>query len=458
LRLSLTAYDGVDAAISHENDPVRVVWGNSVVGATLSKTFAARRSLFGISLGDSVAVAQRTSVSRFDAGLGAPNSFISGNNDVGDFRIGGSATAYGARLTQTVGYELATQRFAYTASGTLASAGDLFPIDSVRQHTRSASVYADELWRTSPRLLVDAGARVDAVAEHALGGVSPRIALKYFLTPSFAVTGGAGSYRQWIHSLGREEEPIEPLQFWVGSDASTPISRARDAIVGVERWVTPSRVVHAEGFYKRYDHLLVPNPFSDPTVHGDEFNVVGGTSYGADLLIRQLDVGGPFNGWVSYSYGVSSRVGADGVHYFPVQDRRHNMNAVGSWRDGAYVFGARLNVASGLPYTPVLGAFIVSRYDPITRRWVVDDGSSNQSPIASAHNSARLPWYDRLDLSVTRRSLVHGVVVTPYLSVMNVLNAHNPAAYFYDYEAFSPDRASFPNLPLMPTFGVTIAY
>jgi hypothetical protein len=41
---------------------------------------------------------------------------------------------------------------------------------------------------------------------------------------------------------------------------------------------------------------------------------------------------------------------------------------------------------------------------------------------------------------------------------MNVLNAHNPAAYFYDYEAFSPDRASFPNLPLMPTFGVTIAY
>jgi hypothetical protein len=457
-RIGLTAYDGVDATVS-DDDEFRVIWGNSVVGGTLSKTFARRPSLFGFSFGDSVTVEQHGSVSRFDAEVGVrTDDVIMGNNNVGDARVGGSVTARGTRFTHTIGYELAGQRFAYGATSTVTAAGDLFPVDSVRQRTHSTSAYADQLWRPSSKLLVDAGARVDAVGGHGLGGISPRISLKYFLKPTLALTAGTGSYRQWIHSLGREEEPVEPLQFWVGSDASTPISRARDAIVGVEQWVTPSRVVHAEGFYKRYNDLLVPNPFSDPAVHGDEFDVVDGSSYGADLLIRQLDVGGRFSGWLSYSYGVSTRFGADGAHYFPVQDRRHNLNAVGSWHVGAYTLGGRLNVSSGAPYTPVLGAFAPSRYDPVTRQWVIDDGSAHQSPIADVHNSARLPWYDRLDVSATRRMLVHGATVSPYLSVVNVFNSHNPAAYMFNFERLSPARTSFPNLPLVPTFGVTIAY
>jgi hypothetical protein len=106
-----------------------------------------------------------------------------------------------------------------------------------------------------------------------------------------------------------------------------PVSRATDGALGVEQWLTPSRVLHVEAFYKRYDNLLITNDISDPTVPGDEFAVAGGTSYGAEVLLRQLE-GGPFSGWLSYSYGLSTRVAADGDRFTPSQDRRHNLNAV----------------------------------------------------------------------------------------------------------------------------------
>ena len=458
LRLSLTGYDGIDEARTTVNDHVLVSWGNSIAGATLSRAFANHPSLFGIALGDSVVVEQRFSQSRFDARVFAPDELIDGYNRVLDTRTGGSIAAHAGGWTETVGYELAWQRFAYDANAQLGSLGDLIPFDSVAQRLHSTSAYIDEVWRASPSLLVEAGGRVDAVSGHALGGVSPRFSAKYFVTQDFALTAGGGSYRQWIHSLGREEEPIEPLQFWVGGDSTTPISRARDAILGAERWLSPWRFVHVEAYYKRYDDLLIPNPFSDPAVHGDEFTVAGGTSYGAELLVRQLDTGGPFSGWLSYSYGVSARVSASGERYFPVQDRRHILNFVGSWRTGAYTLGTRLNVASGAPYTPLLGSFVPSRYDPATQRWVTDPNGPQQAPLPGAHDGARLPWYDRVDVSVTRDGHIRGASVRPYLSVLNLLNAHNPAAYLFDFERRSPERVSFPNFPFIPTFGVSVAF
>lgn len=57
---------------------------------------------------------------------------------------------------------------------------------------------------------------------------------------------------------------------------------------------------------------------------GDDLVAQRGTSYGADVLLRQLD-GGPVSGWLAYTYTVSTRVSAAGVRFSPGQDRRHNL-------------------------------------------------------------------------------------------------------------------------------------
>ena len=334
--------------------------------------------------------------------------------------------------------------------------GGILPLDSLQFRNTSISLFADETWRPRPALIVEGGLRLDAVTPNGWSGLSPRFSAKYFLTPRLAITAGAGSYAQWLHSLGREEEPVQPFAYWVGSDATTPVSRAHDVTAGLEHWITPSRLLHVEAFYKRYQDLLMPNTKDDPLVDGDEFDRTRGTSYGVDFLLRQLG-SGPFTGWIGYSYALNSRVAPDGSHYYPTQDRRHNLNAVGSWRAGSYTFGARVNLASGLPTTPVIGGFVRSRYDATTHRWVATTATPTEESIQGPRNSARLPWYERIDLSVNRSGHLFGAEVSPYLSVVNVLNSRNPAAYIYSFTG-RPNRASFPNLPFIPTLGVSIAY
>jgi hypothetical protein len=452
VRLSATVYTGLDAVVRPDDDPsfLAGAWSNRVIGATLSKTLARRSFLLGA---DSLTIAQRVSNTQYDVHAAIPTVLFHAANRVSDVRTGGSVTLYRPHWTNEIGYELSSDQTSYYANGP-PGFGDVIPFDSLGQRSRTASVYGDVLWRPTSSLIVESGARVDALDGGRGSFVLPRLSLKYFLTPDMAFIAGTGRYAQWLQSLGREEELVQPFQFWMSS-ASAP-SVSHDVSVGVERWMSPSRLFHVEAFDKRYERLLVPTSGRTFDSPDDELVPESGTSYGADVLLRQLD-GGPFSGWLAYTYAVSTRVTADGVHFFPTQDRRHNLNLVGSWRTGVYTFGAHVHVESGAPYTPVIGAFARVVYDPSTGRWIRDPGDPSTQDITGAFNSSRMPFYDRIDVSVRRNGHIRGASFAPYLSIVNILNAKNPAGYLYDFTG-RPQRTSFPNLPFAPTFGVSLGY
>jgi hypothetical protein len=450
-RVSFTAYDGLDAAPGAS-------WGNSLIGATLARTIENRPRLFGIVPADSITLEQRLSVTRFGGHVDVPDELLHISNGATDTRAAGSVTVHESRWTHALGYELVRDKTSYHASAADVSFGDFVPFDSVDAASTTASTYVDELWRARPSLLLEAGLRVTDIQPSGWVGLLPRLSAKYFLGENTAISVAGGVYAQSMHSLGREEEPIRPLEFWVTGGASTPVSRALDATLGLERWLSPSRILHVEGFGKRYYDLLKPNLESDPRVPNDEFVNETGSSYGVDLLLRQLESrSSAFSGWLAYSYAFSTRSGPDGARYFPTQDRRHTLNLVGRWHVGAYSWGAHLNAASGIPITPVLGQFPRYRYDAITGRWGANGQSDENLP--GPYNSARLPWYTRADVSMSRTTRWFGLPATPYLSILNVFNTHNPAAYYYDSGSYGRrNQSTFPNLPFAPTFGVTIGY
>ncbi len=397
VRFAATAYDGVDeiARDGLESHDFAGAWGNRVFGATLSKTFA--HSVPG---GDSLALAQRVSTTRYDINADIPAALFSVRNRVTDLRTGGSVKLYRSDWTYEIGYELTSDDTRYVANGPSGQGlGEVIPFDSLSQRSRTGSVYGDALWQPASSLMVEGGLRVEAL-DNGRGVIAlPRLSLKYFLTRDVALIAGAGRYSQWMQSLGREEDLVQPFQFWMTSALAPSVSR--DLVAGIESWLNPSRVLHVEAFHKNYERLLVPNADQTFDVQGDEFVPVHGTSYGADVLLRQLD-GGSFSGWLAYSYAISTRVTADGEHYFPSQDRRHNLNIVGNRRVGAYNFGARIHLSSGAPYTPVIGAVGRVVYDPITSRWVRDPSDPAAQNIPGVFNSARVPFYDRVDVSVRR--------------------------------------------------------
>jgi hypothetical protein len=450
IRLAITGYEGVDRL---DGDPsvyegdYWVSWGNTVLGMTLSKTFRTGQRW----LGDSVTVEQRISQSRFDSRVDLSQAFVL-HSGVNDRRVGGMMTVFTPRHAVGIGYELMSQYLAYSSTYPVP----FIPVDSLGQRTRSASLFVEDLWRPMPDLLVQAGARVDALDAPRHTMLLPRISAKYFLDDNLAITAAVGEYAQWVRSLSREDVPLRPLDFWVLSNDRTPVSRAWHYVAGVEQWLNPRRLLRVEGFYKQYHQLLESNPRDDAMMRGDELLPVAGSSYGVDVLLRQFE-GRRFTGWMAYTYGVSSRRDADGRRYFPAQDRRHELNLVGSWRVRSYTFGARMHAASGTPYTEVFGEWRRRQYDPAEQVWRSGDGLNTQY-LVGERNGGRLPLAHRLDLSVSRTGRLFGASFSPYVSVMNVYSAPNVFAYSFNFAKSPPTRIGLPQPPIAPTFGVSIVW
>ncbi|HTI63821.1 MAG TPA: carboxypeptidase regulatory-like domain-containing protein [Gemmatimonadaceae bacterium] len=464
--LAFTMYDGRDAldanmatlGDSTSADPaagtIRFGWGNTIAGATLTKTLASRdrRGFTRALLGDSTTLEQRASISTFSTMLDLGAGSLTLHNSVADRRLAGSITAHTGAHDRTYGYDVARYGIGYDAS---ALHGDTRLYD-LRQRPTSAAGYVDDLWRASPSWLVEAGLRGEALTGSGWLGVSPRLSVKHFLSPDFALTAAVGQFTQSTHSLAREDLPVRLFDFWVSSDSAIPVSRAWHYIGGAERWFGGSRYARVEGFYKRYDRLLEANPQEDPGVHGDEFLPVAGESYGADFMLRQLERG-PFSGWVSYTYAVATRV-RDSLHYFPGHDRRHDLNVVANWRLAKYVLGVRFGYASGTPYTDIVGQIVRRVYDPGTNEYGTRGGGSQLMFIGGARNGQRLPATQRLDIDLTREFQVRGASVAPYLSVVNAYNARNVFLYVFDYTTSPPTRQAISQFPFLPSAGVTIHF
>jgi hypothetical protein len=464
--LSLTAYDGhdaLDADIATFGDSstadagggtFRFGWGNAVYGATLTHGIARRdrRGIARLVLGDSATLEQRLSVSAFSTSLDLGAGALTLSNRVMERRAGGELMAHAGAHDRAIGYDVATYDVAYDA----ASEQTDTPLYDLKQHPTSASLYVDDLWRVSPSLLLQTGLRAEALTGRRWAALSPRFSAKYFLTPDFALTGAVGRFSQWTHSLAREDVPVRLFDFWVASDASAPVSSAWHYVLGGERWLSATRYVRVEGFYKKYDHLLESNPQEDPSRRGDEFFDVNGDSYGVDVLVRQFERG-PLSGWISYTYALAARE-RDGVRYFPGHDRRHDVNVVASWRLDKYVLGARFGYATGTPYTDIVGQIGRRVYDPGLNAFGSRGGGSQVEFVGGPRNGARLPTTQRLDLDVTRQFRVGGTTIAPYLSVVNVYNAKNVFLYVFDYTKTPPTRQAISQFPLLPSIGVTIQF
>ncbi len=193
-----------------------------------------------------------------------------------------------------------------------------------------------------------------------------------------------------------------------------------------------------------------PTRQDDPARRGDEFFVVNGDSYGADVLLRQFERG-PFSGWISYTYAVATR-NANGASLLPrtrpaarLQLRRElaalevSARRAVRLRDGNAVHRHRGRDRA---------ARSTIRDSTRTARAAAESRPSSSAARATARG---LPTTQRLDLDVTRRYRVRGMTIAPYLSVVNAYNAKNVFLYVFDYSdepADAPGDLTVPSAPV----------
>lgn len=461
-RLTATGYAGNDvldanlAAFSADSLPTKagngtwgLDWGNRVFGVAFAKDFGAVR-LGPWRMADSATVEQRVSTSGFRTRLDLGDGAQTQRSEIRDFRVAGSVLLRGAAHDVGLGYEVATHRMSYSSGSPQTETVDF---DLVQKPVTSA-VYVDDLWRVGSRLLIDGGLRGEALSTRQWTALSPRLSAKLFVTPTIALTAGAGRVTQWMQSLAGDG-PLRYFDIWIASDSFVPVATAWQYVAGVERRQGAGSV-RVEGYLKNYDRVLQANWSEDPSRRGDEFFLAAGRSYGADLFARWQPATG-VSGWLTYSYGLSSRT-RDGITWAPGHDRRHDVDAFATWQMSKYRLGAHFGFATGTPYTPSVGQIVRRVYDPARDSWGTGDPRLLLEQLGAAHNSARFPPTHRLDLEVSRELLYHGATLTPYLSVVNAYNAPNVFVYRYDYSTDRPTRRAISQFPILPSAGVRIAF
>ncbi|HEU5185852.1 MAG TPA: carboxypeptidase regulatory-like domain-containing protein, partial [Gemmatimonadaceae bacterium] len=453
VRVAVTAYAGKDvldanlAELRSDSAPSRasegrwaVDWGNRVIGFTIAKD-----------LGENATIEQRISHSHFATQLDLGDGTFGQRSRIGDGRLAGSLLVRGATHDRTIGYELATHRIRYS-SGSAQTATTEFDIV---QRPTTAAVWIDDLWRASPRWLVEGGLRAEALSGREWAALSPRLSVKYFATPSLAFSAAGGRVTQWLHSLAGDGA-LRFFDVWLASDSFTPVATAWHWVAGAEYRVRDAGSVRLEGYVKRFDRVMEADWSEDPNRRGDEFFEAKGMSYGMDLHARWRSTRGAA-GWVTYSYGVSSRW-RDGMRWTPGHDRRHDVDVVGSWRLAKYRLGVRVGYATGTPYTPIVGEIARRMYDPSRDRWGTGNPDIQGEALGGARNAARFPPTHRLDLDVSREFQVRGATLTPYVSVVNAYNAKNVFIYLYDYSTDQPTRRSISQFPILPSVGARVAF
>jgi hypothetical protein len=326
------------------------------------------------------------------------------------------------------------------------------------------------------KLVIDPSLRLHYYASLGTPSLEPRFGAKMNVTDNFRLKGAAGVYSQNLIAANSDRDVVNLFNGFlsgpsnlqdelVRNDGSIKeithsLQKANHFIIGTEIDITRKINLNVEAYYKVFTQVtnLNRNKIFDesdadqPDILKNDFLVETGEAYGCDLVLNydlpNVDL------YFVYSLGKVTRW--DGVQtYYPVFDRRHNINFVGSYKFGAtrlWEVSARWNMGSGFPFTQTLGFYEKYAFQDGTDTDIITS-NGELGIVYDRLNGGRLPYYHRLDLTL-RREFVLSVNSTLEANI-GVTNAYNRDNIFY-FDRVNFERVN--QLPLMPSAGVSMNF
>ena len=293
------------------------------------------------------------------------------------FRLGGEAVRRASDISGTVPVD--------ENDFSPAAETDTF---ETRYRSVRAGGYIETSVRPTSRLLVNLGVRADYETNTEEVTQDPRLSIVLQTSRHGGLRLAYGIYHQ----------TPDPGYFdpYVGNPDLHSM-QATHYIVGYDYQRDAFRF-RVESYYKRYEDLLLDD---------DDVNITNngvGDARGVDVFLKGN--AGFVEGRVAYSYLEARRRESDKLRLVPADfDITHTLNVVAlfpmPWRL-EYSMGYRY--ATGRPYTPA----------------------------ADAHNSARLPTYERIDMALSKlHSFGDGNLTVFFVSVSNIFDEENIQGYIY---------------------------
>lgn len=328
------------------------------------------------------------------------------------------------------------------------------------------------------KFVIEPSVRLQYYASLSTFSPEPRIGLKYNVSDKLRLKAAGGMYSQNLISANSDRDIVNLFYGFLSGpsnlqeefteqdgtvrEVTHALQKANHAIVGFEYDFNNSLTLNVEGYYKKFTQLTNTNrnqifdedddaAADKPDVVKKEFIVETGDAYGVDFSLKYSST--HLNVWTIYSLGKVTRW--DGIQeYFPVFDRRHNVNVVIAYifgKDLNWEFNTRWNLASGFPFTQTQGFYEGVDFSSIDQNYTSANGSL-ELELAEI-NKGRLPFYHRLDVNIKRKfELGKNSTLEANLGATNAYNRDN---------LFFIDRVTAEKvyqLPLMPSLGVSLTF
>ena len=327
------------------------------------------------------------------------------------------------------------------------------------QAPSTLALWAEDAWDAGAGIQLRAGVRMLAAGERGTA-VMPRLGASWAATPRLTLSAAAGRSAQVMHSLIDAERVGASVMAYDALAAGDQLTVSDDVVLGAA-WTDGGTQLRIDAYTRRVDGLPLPPPhknlFRNLLVSPDSFTAGSAEARGVEVLGTHRR--GSMGIQLAYSLAFAQRR-LDSLAWTPRFERRHSLDlsAWTGWGRGGQL-STRLVIASGQPYTPVVGTTRRWQYEPAMGTLV---GPEVEEPVLGDYNAARLPAYLRLDVGARReyhrRWRGRDVVLAPYLQVANILNRPNVlfAQPERNYETSELGARIFygPQFPVLPTLGI----
>lgn len=316
-----------------------------------------------------------------------------------------------------------------------------FEAGSFNRSGTEQGYYVQDTWSDEGlRVNLVGGLRVDHSSATGETKLSPRLSFAWSVDDRWKVRGGFGQYYQF---------PAFEQMFGRLGNPALRAERAAHFNVVVERMLGNRMRVTAE-IYDRQDGALFfslnePRLFGgQPTFSAFPFqNALRGHARGVEFTLQRRSAN-KLAGWISYAYSRSKLFDTRDQLSFPGDgDQRHTLNVFGNYRfSESWNVSTEWRYGSGQPIPGFFGRDALGFF------------------LVAGRNQTRLPFYNRVDVRVSKAFFFRKAKLTVTGEVLNLLNRQNVRYAGFDAFFFNGrvggqlDRV----LPILPSAGVVIDF
>jgi hypothetical protein len=282
-------------------------------------------------------------------------------------------------------------------------------------------------------LTVNPGLRYERYTYDNGNYLSPRLSIRYQLTPKVSFNASTGVYYQLpeLSTLAMNK-----------SNSNLKNERALHFIAGTSVYLSNDLKLTVESYYKKFDNLLVRTDRYDEQYSNNGTGWAGG--FDISLVKRFSD---NYYGQASYSYTISKRNDNNGEGEYDYRfSKPHMFNILGGYQfNEEWSMTAKWMITSGLPtddyiiHADVLNNPNVMRYsEEIVKR-----------------NGHRFALNQSFDIRVDYRKQFKYVALSLYIDIWNLFGTKNVTG-----EQFIPQNGEFTNegMGTVPSFGFSLEF